>query len=109
MSISQARKNIFDIAERVQTPGTAFTLTDNGKPKVVMMSAEEFESWAETLEVIKDFPDLKKDIAEAERDFKKGNYITLDEFMKNDQAKVAKKDKRRAVSGRHSKTGPKAA
>lgn len=74
MSISQARKNIFDIAERVQTPGTAFTLTENGKPKAVIMSVEQFESWVETLEVMKDFPDLKKDIAEAERDFKNGNY-----------------------------------
>lgn len=39
-----------------------YTLTDKGRPKAVVMSAEEFESWAETLEVMRDFPNLDKDI-----------------------------------------------
>jgi len=86
LSISEARKNIFKLAEEVQKPDTFYTLTENGQPKVVMMSAEEFESWMETMEVMWEFPDLKKDIEEAEIDFKNGNYknyITLDE-LKNE-------------------------
>ena len=87
ISISEARKKIFDIAEEVQRPGNYYTFTENGKPKVVMMSAEEFESWAETLEVMKDFPDLEKDIAEVKRDIKSGaykKYITLNELLARD-------------------------
>ncbi|MDA2936138.1 type II toxin-antitoxin system Phd/YefM family antitoxin [Patescibacteria group bacterium AH-259-L05] len=74
LSISEARKKIFTIAKKVQKPSTHYTLTEKGKPKVVMMSAEEFESWEETLEVMRDFPDLMKDIKEVERDIKTGAY-----------------------------------
>ena len=42
LSISEARKKIFKIAEQVQKPATHYTLTEKGKPKAVMMSAEEF-------------------------------------------------------------------
>lgn len=76
ISISDARKNIFAIAERVQQPNVYYTLTDKGRPKAVVMSAEEFESWAETLEVMRDFPNLDKDIAAVERDIQSGKYKT---------------------------------
>lgn len=81
LSISEARKKIFDIADEVQKPNTYFTLTEKGKPKMVIMSAEEFESWMETLEVIKDFPNLKEEIKQAEKDFERGDYVTLDELL----------------------------
>ncbi len=82
--ITEARKRIFQIAKDVQKPNRRYTLTENGRPKAVILSAEEFESWQETLEVMRDFPDLKKDIKEAERDYKSGkykNYITLEDLM----------------------------
>ena len=81
LPISQARKKIFDIAKEVQKPDTYYTLTERGLPKAVIMSAEEFESWQETLEVIQDFPHLKKEIKISEREYKKGSYITLTEFL----------------------------
>ena len=84
MPISEARKKIFKIAMEVQKPATHYTLTENGRPKAVMMSAEEFESWQETLEVIQDFPDLEKDVRGLERDIKSGaykKYITLEDLL----------------------------
>ena len=74
LSITSARKNIFELAEKVQKPGIHFTLTENGCPKVVMMSADEFDSWQETMEVLQEFPDLDKDVAEAEKAFRTGEY-----------------------------------
>lgn len=47
LSITQARKNIYDIAEKVQSEEKYFTLTERGVPKVVVMSAEKFESLLE--------------------------------------------------------------
>jgi len=94
ISISEARKNIFDIALEVQKPGIYYTLTEKGKPKVVMMSAEEFESWVETLEVIKEFPNIKDDIKKAEKDFKSGKYkswVTLEELLAKEGFTVADK------------------
>ncbi len=81
LSITNARKNIFELAEKVQKPGIHFTLTENGCPKVVILSADEFDSIMETMEIMSD-PELMKDIKEAEEDFKKGDYVTLDELKK---------------------------
>ncbi len=82
ISISEARKKIFKIADEIQAPANYYFLTEKGKPKAVMMSAEEFESWAETLEVINDFPELKKDIKKAQEEYKKGDYINFEELLK---------------------------
>jgi len=92
-SITEARKRIFDIANDVQRPGAIYTLTDKGRPKAVIMSAGEFESWAETLEVMEDFPNLKKDIAQARREYKKGDYLTLDELLTKQGFVLADKSK----------------
>ncbi|MBN2198141.1 type II toxin-antitoxin system Phd/YefM family antitoxin [Candidatus Wolfebacteria bacterium] len=84
MSISEARKRIFEIAKEVQKPGNFYTLTEKGRQKAVIMSAEEFESWAETLEVMKEFPNLKKEIKETNKAIKSGEYkkwTTLEEIL----------------------------
>lgn len=84
ISITEARKKIFDIAKKVQHPNIIYTLTDKGSPKVVMMSADEFESWMETLEVSKDFPGFKKDILKFEKDKankKHKDYTSLEDLV----------------------------
>lgn len=65
LSISDARARIFDIAESAQAPHKIYTLTEHGKPKVVLMSAEEFESWQETVEVLHEIPEIFSRIKEA--------------------------------------------
>jgi len=99
LPISEARKKIFGIAKKVQKPATRYTLTEKGKPKVVIMSAEEFESWQETLEITKNFPNLEKDIKKAEREYKKGKYITLEEVLSKEGFVLIGKSKNRYVSG----------
>lgn len=74
LSITEARKKIFDIAQKVQRPGSYYTLTEKGRPKAVILSAEEFESMIETMEVKMIFPDLDKDYAEVKRAMKTGEY-----------------------------------
>ena len=81
LPISEARREIFKIAERVQKPSTYYTLTEKGKPKAVVLSAEEFESWQETLEVTRIFPNLEKNVKAAEKDFKKRKCVTLEEVL----------------------------
>ena len=102
ISISEARKNIFKIAEKVQKPGVYFTFTEKGKPKGVIMSAEEFESWTETMEVLQQFPNLDKDVAAADEAIRTGaykNYPTLDDLKKDWGFKVSKKvSKKNAIS-----------
>lgn len=81
VSISEARKRFFEIAEKVQRPGTHFTLTEKGQPKAVILSAEEFESWVETLEIVSD-PKAMARIKKAEAEYKRGEYVSWDEMKK---------------------------
>ena len=53
----------------------------NGAPAAVLISAEEYESWKETNEIMAD-PALMKAIKQGEKDIKKGDYITLEELKK---------------------------
>lgn len=94
LSISEARKKIFDIAKDVQKPGKYYILTEKGASKAVVMSVDEFESWQETLEVMQDFPNLKAEAKEAEEQYKKGEYVNLQELLAED----AKKDQEHALS-----------
>lgn len=97
ISISEARKKIFDIADEVQAPNTVYTLTADGKPKAVIMSVEEYESMVETMEVERLFPDLDKDVAEVKKAFKTGEYkkwSTLDNLKKDWGFAVADKPKK---------------
>ncbi|MBI2552559.1 type II toxin-antitoxin system Phd/YefM family antitoxin [Candidatus Uhrbacteria bacterium] len=98
ISISEARKNIFDIADDVQKPNNYYTLTENGRPKAVILSAEEFESWQETLEVMRDFPDLDKDVKETDRAVASGEckkWATLDDILAKEGYIVADRPKQK--------------
>jgi antitoxin YefM len=85
ISISEARRRIFNIADEVQAPHRVYSLTADGKPKAVIMSAEEYESWIETMEVLRDCPDIFERIAESDRAVKTGdwsNFVTLEKLGK---------------------------
>jgi prevent-host-death family protein len=79
--ITEARSNIFDIVKNVQAPNVHYTLTEKGRPKAVIISAEEYASWIETLETMQDFPDIEADIKKAENEFKLGKCISLEEAL----------------------------
>ncbi len=97
LPITEARKTIFDITRDIQRPGRYYTLTDKGRPKAVIMSAQEFESWVETLEVMWDFPNIAQDVAEVGRDYKSGKwktYLSLEELLKQEGFIASKVQKR---------------
>ncbi len=81
LPISEARKKIFKIAQKVQRPAVNYVLTEKGRPKAVIMSVDEFESWKETMEVMGVFPQLEKDIKKAEKDYKKGYGLSLEDLL----------------------------
>lgn len=84
--ISEARQQIFNIVKQVQRPGRQFIVTESGRPKMVILSADEFESWQETLEVLREFPGLDRDMAQTKRDLRTGayrKYPTLEDLKKD--------------------------
>ncbi len=97
VTISEARKKIFEIAEEVQKPGVSYTLTESGKPKVVVLSYEEYESLIETVEVVHDHPNLANDMKESRQAYQNGAYaawVSLEELLAKDGFVLAEKAKK---------------
>jgi len=99
MSITEARKRIFELTENVQRPGTVYTFTQKGRPKAVMISAEEFEALVETIEAYRQFPDLDQDSKEAWEQFKRGQTVSLEEIAKRIKKQPNHVARRRAKKG----------
>lgn len=81
LPISQVRRDIFQITTKVQKPGVTYTVTENGRPTAVILSADEFESLIETLEIMHEYPDVMDAINRSRREFEQGKYVTLDELF----------------------------
>ena len=77
ISITEARKRIFDLADKVQSPNSYFVLTEKGVPKAALISASQLESFMETLDVLREFRNIQKDALKAYDDYKTGNYWVL--------------------------------
>ncbi|MFH1712866.1 MAG: type II toxin-antitoxin system prevent-host-death family antitoxin [Candidatus Jacksonbacteria bacterium] len=108
-SVTEARSKIFDLVKKTAV-GARFFLTERGRAKAVLMSADEFDSWQETLEIMSD-PELMKDIKEAKKDIESGaykNYPTLEEILAKQGFVLADKSKKKyAVSSRIKKSSAK--
>ena len=81
LTITQARQDLFKIADQVQKPNNYYTLSVEGKPKVVMMSFDEFDSMVETIEILSD-PEILANIKEAEEEYERGECVTWEEMKK---------------------------
>lgn len=83
LSATEARQDFFNIMDKVEKTNVPFTITINGTPKVVIMNAEEYEGWIETLDIMSN-PELVKGIEQGKRDLREGRYITLDDLMEKE-------------------------
>ena len=81
ITITEGRKELFKIAEEVQRPDTRYTLTIEGRPSVVLMSADEYDSMVETMEILSD-PETMQNIKKAEEEYERGEYYTWEEVKK---------------------------
>jgi len=79
-SATEVRKDFFDILDQVERSGVPYTITKGGKPVVVMMSAEEYESWQETLDIMSD-PEAMKGIKEGLDDLKQGRTFSYEQVF----------------------------
>lgn len=79
LTISEARKHLFEIAEDVQKPGSFCTLTIEGEPKVVMIAKKEFDALMETIELLSN-PALLQQIKKVEEEYAQGECYTWDQL-----------------------------
>ena len=81
LSIREARARLADLADQAERRGQRFTITRRGRASVVLMSAEEFESWTETLEILSDQKMVRQLRASAD-DIAAGRTVALSELKK---------------------------
>ncbi|MCR4277812.1 MAG: type II toxin-antitoxin system Phd/YefM family antitoxin [Candidatus Berkelbacteria bacterium] len=86
ISSTEARQKFAEVIDNIDRGSARYTLTVNGKPKVVMMNAEEFEGWEETMEIMRDAK-LTRELKKVLRTpYNPKDYITLDEFVAQEKS-----------------------
>ena len=81
LPITKAREDLANLVNNANKKLDEYVITVNGVPAAVLMSAAEFDSWKETIEIMSD-PGLMKAIRAGEEDIKNGNFVTLKELKK---------------------------
>ena len=81
ISITEARGNIFDIAEKVQRHGNHYIFTENGKPKMVAMSADEYDSLMEDIFLASD-PKFAAKMKKVDEEFARGEFTSWKDIKK---------------------------
>lgn len=76
INVSEARKNLLDLVDRVSSEGLELAISKHGKTKAVLISPQLLESYNETIEVLSD-PHLMRTIRSGMRDLERGDFIDL--------------------------------
>lgn len=79
---TDARATLSDLLDLVEREQEHVVITRKGKPVAIVMSADEWESWQETIDVLSD-PDAMEVLRESEQDVKAGRLYTLDEVKQH--------------------------
>ncbi len=82
LPLSEAKSQLSGLVEQVRSLEEQVVITRNGRPAAVLVSAEEFERWKETIEVRGDAA-LMKEIRTGLRALKtrKARLYTLEELL----------------------------
>ena len=82
LPLSEAKSQLSGLVEQVRSLEEQVMITRNGRPAAVLVSAEEFERWKETIEVRGDAA-LMKEIRAGLRALKtrKARLYTLEELL----------------------------
>jgi len=81
LPLTEARKDLSKIVDEVANIHEHITITRQGKPAAVVMSADEFASWQETIEILDD-PEAMAAIRRGLRDVKAGRVRPLEDVLK---------------------------
>lgn len=76
--ISEARAELPEIVGRVRKLHDRYFITRRGKIEAVIISAEELESWGETLDILSNKAEVRA-LKRAEKQMKKGKGKTFEE------------------------------
>lgn len=81
LSVTKAREDLTKLVENAKTRMNEYIITVNGAPAAAIISADEYESWKETEEILAD-KGLMKAIKKGEKELEEGKGITLEKLEK---------------------------
>ncbi|OHB76857.1 MAG: hypothetical protein A2Z34_04275 [Planctomycetes bacterium RBG_16_59_8] len=87
LTVTDAKARFLDLVRRSDRAFERFTITRGGRPEAVLMSAEEFDGWLETLEILSDRKALSE-IRRARRELKSGRGKSFEEVFGRPQRKA---------------------
>lgn len=87
LSVSDARINLYNLVKQAGENLRQFTITHKGKPTAVIMSAEELESWQETVDILND-PETMKNIRLSQKQIKQGKTVDFEQVIKQMNIKI---------------------
>jgi antitoxin YefM len=79
LPITQARSKLTDLVDKASRLFHEFTITVNGKPAAVLLSASEYESLKETADILSD-KELVRQLVKSEKQISAGKYVTFDDL-----------------------------
>ncbi|OGM31401.1 hypothetical protein A2803_05460 [Candidatus Woesebacteria bacterium RIFCSPHIGHO2_01_FULL_44_21] len=82
ITITKAREEFPKIIDRASRLLEKYIITVNGKNKAIVMSADEYESLEETLDILSE-PGALEEIHKAEKEAEEGKYITLEQLKRD--------------------------
>ena len=95
--VTEARKNLLKLIDKVDDEYTRIDLTKKGKVKATLVSPDYLDSLEETIYTLEhSMGDIKK----AEEELAKGEYVTLEEFKKQLEKRNAREKLRHRQQGK---------
>jgi len=86
LTVTEAKAHLLELIRKADRTMQHFIISKNGKPKAILMSIDEYESWLETIEVLSD-KDALEDIREARKELSGGGGHTFKEVFKRSPRK----------------------
>ncbi len=91
VNLTDARARLSDLADEVTGTHEHVTITRNGVPAMVLLSADEYEGLVETLEIMRD-PQAVADLHQAQAEYERGEAYTLDDLNRMMAQRRARED-----------------
>ena len=82
--LKEARAKFSSLVDRADRLSERYIVTKNGTPKAVVMGADEFESWMETLELMAN-PKAVKALGQGIKEAKAGKFRSFKDVFGEDQ------------------------
>ena len=78
--LSEAKSGFSKLIDEISKTHGVYQITRGGIPEGILLSADEYESLLETLEILSD-PDLMKQIQQSKKEIEKGRLLTHEEVF----------------------------